>query len=80
MKQELRIKVIENGIAREAKPEEIYAWHQMHCFIQRKTLCMINNNCRRCPLYDLDKCEGVNIEASKRIIENKDFLLEVLEE
>ena len=82
MTQQLKIKITENGITRDATPGEVAAWSLLQFFeaCQNDALC-----CDQCPLQMED--DGIvkdtdcwtNTCGANKSLKNKEVTLEVIE-
>jgi len=81
MTQKLKLKIREI-ITRDARPEEIIAWHQLGCIKSIGDLCYKHiDTCEGCPAEPLGCCDNRGSdECNKLILKNKEIILEVVDE
>jgi len=84
MTQKISIKIIENGITRDATPKEIRAW----CMKEFYDACYrTDNNCEGCfnRIRHYDDVYGCGLSSFKctvyyKILQNKEIILQLVEE
>ena len=73
MTQKLKIKITENGITRDATPEEIIAWHLIQTKAEIDEFCgNVVDRCSECILSKFECCV-VDYDVCEPVLKRKKF-------